>query len=48
MTIGRPRRGLDGGVIGIQFAVLDILANGAVKEKRFLTDNGDVMAQRSQ
>ena len=48
MTIRGARGGLDGSIIGVQFAVLDIFANGAVKQERFLTDDGDVVAQGSQ
>ena len=48
MTIRGARGCFNGLVIGIEFAVLDIFANGAIEEEGFLADDGDVMAQGSQ
>ena len=47
MTIRGARGRFNGRVIGIEFAVLDIFANGAIEEEGFLADDGDVMAQGS-
>ena len=48
MRLREPRRTLDTGVVRVEIAVTDVVADAGVEEQRVLRDDADFLAQAMQ